>query len=136
MKISREARRLARELFRLSLADGRLDASRVSAISERLIAEKPRSYLEVLKEFSRLVRLELERRHAIVESASPLDERSATEYRQYSESKSSATISRLSFAPLQTFSADSASSSEAMSGTEVSAAASPAFLSNSKPIHS
>jgi F-type H+-transporting ATPase subunit delta len=78
MKISREARRLARELFRLSLADRRLDASRVSAISERLIAEKPRSYLEVLKEFSRLVRLELERRHAIVESASPLDERSAT----------------------------------------------------------
>ena len=78
MKISREARRLARELFRLSLADGRLDASRVSAISERLIAEKPRSYLEVLKEFSRLVRLELDRRHAIVESASPLDETSST----------------------------------------------------------
>jgi F-type H+-transporting ATPase subunit delta len=77
MKISREARRLARELFRLSLANGRLDANRVSAISERLIVEKPRSYLEVLKEFSRLVRLELERRHAIIESASPLDERSA-----------------------------------------------------------
>ena len=78
MKISREARRLARALFRISLADGRLDANRVSAISERLIVEKPRSYLEVLKEFSRLVRLELERRHAIVESASPLDERSTT----------------------------------------------------------
>lgn len=77
MKISREARRLAREFFRLSLADGRLEASRVSAISERLITEKPRNYLEVLKEFSRLVRLELERRHAIVESASPLDESSA-----------------------------------------------------------
>ena len=72
MKISREARRLARELFRLSLVHGRLDANRVSAISERLIVEKPRSYLEVLKEFSRLVRLELERRHAIVESATPL----------------------------------------------------------------
>jgi F-type H+-transporting ATPase subunit delta len=78
MKISREARRLARELFRLSLAHGRLDASRVSEISERLIAEKPRSYLEILKEFSRLVRLELERRHAIIESASALDEQSAT----------------------------------------------------------
>jgi F-type H+-transporting ATPase subunit delta len=78
MKISREARRLARDLFRLSLANGRLDASRVSAISQRLITERPRSYLEILKEFSRLVRLELERRHAIVESASPLDERSAT----------------------------------------------------------
>ena len=78
MKISREARRLARELFRLSLVNGRLDASRVSAISERVVAEKPRSYLEILKEFTRLVRLELERRHAVVESASPLDESSAT----------------------------------------------------------
>jgi F-type H+-transporting ATPase subunit delta len=77
MKISRESRRLARELFRLSLVNGRLDASRVSAISDRLLAEKPRDYLQVLKEFSRLVRLELDRRHAIIESASPLDETSA-----------------------------------------------------------
>jgi F-type H+-transporting ATPase subunit delta len=77
MKISRESRRLARELFRLSLVNGRLDASRASAISDRLVAEKPRGYLEILKEFSRLVRLELDRRHAIIESASPLDETSA-----------------------------------------------------------
>lgn len=77
MKISRESRRLARELFRFSLVDGRLDASRVSGIAERLIAEKPRGYLQILKEFSRLVRLELDRRHAIIESASPLDETNA-----------------------------------------------------------
>ena len=72
MKISREARRMARELFRFSLVDGRLDASRVSDVSERLVAEKPRAYLQILKELSRLVRLELDRRHAIIESASPL----------------------------------------------------------------
>jgi F-type H+-transporting ATPase subunit delta len=77
MKISREARRMARELFRFCLVDGRLDASRVSGISERIVAEKPRSYLQILKELSRLVRLELDRRHAIIESASPLDETSA-----------------------------------------------------------
>ncbi len=77
MKISRESRRLARELFRLSLVNGRLDASRASGISDRLVAEKPRGYLEILKEFSRLVRLELDRRHAIIESASLLDETSA-----------------------------------------------------------
>ncbi len=77
MKISREARRLARELFRLSLVDGRLDANRVATISERLVAEKPRAYLQILKEISRLVRLELERRHAVIESAAPLDEASA-----------------------------------------------------------
>jgi len=74
MKISREARRMARELFGLSLVSGRLDANRVSEISERLITEKPRGYLQILKELSRLVRLELDRRHAVIESAAPLDE--------------------------------------------------------------
>jgi F-type H+-transporting ATPase subunit delta len=77
MKISREARRMARELFRLSLRDGRLDPSRVTEISQRVIAEKPRAYLEILKELSRLVRLELDKRHALIESASPLDDASA-----------------------------------------------------------
>jgi F-type H+-transporting ATPase subunit delta len=77
MKISREARRMARELFRLSLVDGRLDATRVSQISQRLTTEKPRSYLQILKELARLVRLELDRRHSIIESARPLDEATA-----------------------------------------------------------
>jgi F-type H+-transporting ATPase subunit delta len=77
MKISREARRMARELFGSSLVNGRLDANRVSEISERLIAEKPRRYFQVLQDLSRLVRLELDRRHAVIESAMPLDEASA-----------------------------------------------------------
>ena len=77
MKISREARRMARELYGFSLVNGRLDAGRVSEISERLVTEKPRGYLQALNELSRLVRLELDRRHAIIESASPLDEASA-----------------------------------------------------------
>ena len=78
MKISREARRLARELFRLSLVKGRLDAGRVSEIADRILAEKPRGFLQIFKEFTRLVRLELGRRHAVIESASPLEEASAT----------------------------------------------------------
>ncbi|HEY5704475.1 MAG TPA: F0F1 ATP synthase subunit delta [Terrimicrobiaceae bacterium] len=77
MKISREVRRTARETFRLSLVDRRLDKNRVGEISQRLIAEKPRGYLKILKELARLVRLELDRRHAIIESAEPLDETSA-----------------------------------------------------------
>ncbi|MDD5200027.1 MAG: F0F1 ATP synthase subunit delta [Terrimicrobiaceae bacterium] len=73
MKISKEARRHARELLKGSLADGRLDARRIAEYADRLIAEKPRSYLAVLKEFTRLVRLEIYRRHAVIESAAPLD---------------------------------------------------------------
>ena len=58
MKISREARRLARELFGLSLVNGRIEANRVSEISKHLIAERPRGYAQILKEVSRLIRLE------------------------------------------------------------------------------
>jgi F-type H+-transporting ATPase subunit delta len=77
MKISKEARRSARELFRFSLVNGRLDTNRVTGISERLLSERPRGFFQILKEFTRLVRLELDRRHAIIESASPLDQTSA-----------------------------------------------------------
>lgn len=79
MKISREARRTARELFRLSLVNGHVNASRVEEISTALVTERPRSYLEILKEFTRLVRLELSKRHAVVESASSLDSASVAE---------------------------------------------------------
>lgn len=78
MKISREARRAAREMFRLSLVDGRLDNARVKDISDRLVAEKPRSFLEILKEYTRLVRLELASRHAVVESAVTLPDEQAS----------------------------------------------------------
>lgn len=73
MKISREARRSARELFRLSLVNGRVDAARTKEISDLLVAERPRGYFEILKEFTRLIRLELSKRHAVIESAVALD---------------------------------------------------------------
>lgn len=79
MKISREARRTARELFRLSLVNGHVNASRAEEISTALVTERPRSYLEILKEFARLVRLELSKRHAVIESASALDSASVEE---------------------------------------------------------
>ena len=73
MKISREARRTARGLLQLSLVHGHVDAARVTEISDKLITDKPRSYIQILKEFTRLVRLELEKRRASVESAVELD---------------------------------------------------------------
>jgi len=82
MKISKEARRFARELFQASLMNGRLDAKSVAEYADRLIAEKPRSYVQILREFTRLVRLELERRHAVIESAQPLDTAETERIRQ------------------------------------------------------
>lgn len=79
MKISREARRTARELFRLSLVNGHVNASRAEEISTALVTERPRSYLAILKELTRLVRLELSKRHAVIESAAALDAASIQE---------------------------------------------------------
>ena len=74
MKSPREARKSARSLFRACLSDGKLDASRVRAVTDALASEKPRGYLAILQVFARLVRLELGRRHAVIESAAPLTE--------------------------------------------------------------
>ena len=68
MKISREARRSARELLNLSMPGGRLDRSRVSEISSALAEQRPRGFLAILKEYTRLIRLELQKRHAVIES--------------------------------------------------------------------
>lgn len=81
MTSPREARKSARSLFRSCMVDGKLDASRVRAVTDTLASEKPRGYLAVLQSFSRLVRLELERRHAVIESAAPLAESEMTQLR-------------------------------------------------------
>lgn len=73
MKLSKEGSRLARELFELSRADGRLDNARINQVVDHLVAQKPREYIQVLREFTRLVRLELEKHHAVIESAVELE---------------------------------------------------------------
>lgn len=73
MKTPKEARKLARSLFRGSFANGRLDQARLTALVGQTIAAKPRQYVSALQDLHRLVRLELQRRHAVIESAMPLD---------------------------------------------------------------
>lgn len=74
MKISKEARKVSRELFQASLNNGRLDQERIRFVMRRLIETKPRHYIEILSNLERLVRLELSRRHAVIESAVDLDQ--------------------------------------------------------------
>jgi F-type H+-transporting ATPase subunit delta len=69
MKISKQSRREAKELFRSCLANGLLDENRVRQAVQRVLQAKPRGYLGILSHFERLVKLELERRTARVESA-------------------------------------------------------------------
>lgn len=80
MKLSREARRQTRELFDLTLVDGRIDTTRLHLIVDGLAEKKPREYFRILKELTRLVRLEVASRHAVIESAIPIDADKAREF--------------------------------------------------------
>jgi F-type H+-transporting ATPase subunit delta len=72
MKISKQARREGKELFRSCMVNGVLDENRVRQIVGKVVQAKPRGFLEMLSHFQRLVKLEVERRTARVESAVPL----------------------------------------------------------------
>ncbi|MCW1921937.1 F0F1 ATP synthase subunit delta [Luteolibacter arcticus] len=73
MKITKVANAEARRIFRLCQTGGRLDEAKFSTAIKMIVAQKPRGYHGILGALKRLVRLELARRHVIVESAAPLD---------------------------------------------------------------
>ena len=72
MKISKQAQRDARQLFRDCQVNNLLDENRVRQTVSLLSEKKPRGYVEILSRLHRLVKLDLERRAARVESATPL----------------------------------------------------------------
>lgn len=69
MKISKQNRRSARTLFQACKVGGVLDDGRVRTAVTAVAARKPRGYLGTLQHFQRLVKLDLARRTARVESA-------------------------------------------------------------------
>jgi len=73
MKINKEIRQLSREMLRASFTDGQLDSGRIASLVDSLIARKPRNYIDVLKNYRRLLRLEVEKRRARIETASEVD---------------------------------------------------------------
>lgn len=79
MKINKETRQLSKQLLRASYTDGQLDSGRISSLVKSLIDEKPRNYINVLDAYKRLIRLEVEKRTATIETASELDSDAATE---------------------------------------------------------
>ena len=79
MKINKEIRQLSREMLRTSFIDGQLDAGRTRSVVDSLIEKKPRNYIDVLKNYRRLLRFELEKRRARVETASELDSTTSSE---------------------------------------------------------
>jgi F-type H+-transporting ATPase subunit delta len=78
MKISKQARRDGKTLFNICRVDGVLDENRVRQAVSSVITQKPRGYLATLSHFQRLVKLDIERRTARVESAAPLPDELTT----------------------------------------------------------
>ncbi len=72
MKITKQARRDARELFRTCMVNDGLDESRARKALAAVVQGKPRGYVAILSHFERLVRLEIARRTATIESATAL----------------------------------------------------------------
>jgi len=72
MKISKQSRRDAKSLFRATRVNGVLDETKVRQAVQQVVNQKPRNYLAILTHFERLVRLDIARRTALIESATPL----------------------------------------------------------------
>jgi F-type H+-transporting ATPase subunit delta len=72
MKISKQAQRDARQLFRSCHVNGLLDENKVRQTVTLLTTQKPRGYVEILSRLHRLVKMDLEQHAARVESALPL----------------------------------------------------------------
>jgi F-type H+-transporting ATPase subunit delta len=73
MKIHKEAQRTARQLIRLTTRDGGVNEDAARKIVTKIIADKPRHYVGILSAYQRLLRLEVEKRHAVIESAVEID---------------------------------------------------------------
>lgn len=73
MKISKQAKRRARALFKEVHANGVLDENRLLQAVQLTTQQKPRGYLAVLVHLQHLTKLDVENRTARIESATPLD---------------------------------------------------------------
>jgi F-type H+-transporting ATPase subunit delta len=72
MKANKEIRQLSKAMLRASFTDGQLDRGKIASLVQSLIAKKPRHYIDILQYYKRLLRLEIGKRHARIESAANL----------------------------------------------------------------
>ena len=74
MKINKQARRDAKQLFVSCKVNGLVDDNRIRQAVMAVIARKPRGYMGILSHFHRLVKLDIDRRSARVESATQMSD--------------------------------------------------------------
>ena len=69
MKISKQSKRDAKQLFNCCKVGGVVDENRARQAVSAVIAKKPRGFAAILSHFQRLLKLDIERRTARAESA-------------------------------------------------------------------
>ena len=74
MKISKQARRDAKSLFRSTQVNGVLNEDKARQAVDLVLAGQPRGYVGILSHFQRLLKLDFDRRAALIESVTALDE--------------------------------------------------------------
>jgi len=73
MKLSKEARVGAKSLAKACMSGGALDRSKVSKVLAEVSNRRPAGYAQMLHEFHRLIRLEVERKTALIQTAAPIE---------------------------------------------------------------
>ena len=71
-KASKDSVRTARQMLQSCLVDGRLDLEKAKKWVQKVASAKPRGYMGILESFLRMLRLEADKQHAVVESAEEL----------------------------------------------------------------
>jgi F-type H+-transporting ATPase subunit delta len=79
MQVKKEVRQIAREMLRASFTDGQLDRGRIASLVDSILARKPRNFLKILEYYKRLLRLETEKRHARIETATAVEPQIASQ---------------------------------------------------------
>ena len=69
---AKQIARKSKELFRLCLVSGGLDEDRVRRMVHKIVEERPRGYVRILRQFGRLLKVQQEQHSATVECAVPL----------------------------------------------------------------
>ncbi|MDK3160327.1 ATP synthase F1 subunit delta [Kamptonema cortianum] len=74
MKNSRQAIKQAKKFLRACTGAGALDEGRALNIVKALVDKKPHGYRDILSAFARLLRLEIQKRTVLIESAAALED--------------------------------------------------------------
>ena len=82
MKISRQAQREAKQLFQACHEEDNLNESKTRETVKLLLEKKPRDFVAILSHLHRLIKLDVQRRTAVVQSAIALNENQEAQVRE------------------------------------------------------